>query len=92
MNKEKELYRRVDEILHYVWDPIGVKDIPGAREEYYSYLPKVHKLLLEGHNEVKISDYLLKVESGSIGMTENKAKAIETAQLLIKTKEYFEEL
>lgn len=38
---ERELYQRVDEVLHYVWDPIGVSDAPEARDEYFSYLPIV---------------------------------------------------
>lgn len=33
-----ELYRRVDEVLFYVWDPIGVANSPAARDEYYGYL------------------------------------------------------
>ena len=34
---DEELYRRVDEVLHYLWDPIGVAGIPEARDEYYGY-------------------------------------------------------
>jgi len=34
-HQEKELYRRTDEILHYLWDPIGVSDTPQARDEYH---------------------------------------------------------
>ncbi len=32
---ELELYRRVDEVLYYVWDPIGVASSPAA----HGYLP-----------------------------------------------------
>ena len=42
---QMELYRRVDEVLHYLWDPIGVAGAPEARDEYYSYLPHVFSLL-----------------------------------------------
>jgi hypothetical protein len=31
---QSELFRRIDEILFYVWDPIGVNDSPYARDEY----------------------------------------------------------
>jgi len=37
--KENELRQRTDEVLHYLWDPIGVAGAPGARDEYWSYLP-----------------------------------------------------
>jgi hypothetical protein len=36
---QDELYRRTDEVLHYIWDPIGVAGVPEARDEYDSYLP-----------------------------------------------------
>jgi hypothetical protein len=84
---EKELYRRVDEILHYIWDPIGVSDIPLARDEYHSYLPKVFNLVISDAKYHEISDYLVKVESGSMGMSASSGKANEVAKLLIESKE-----
>jgi hypothetical protein len=84
---EKGLYRRVDEILFYLWDPIGVCDIPMARDEYQSYLPKVFKLLINDSKDHEVSAYLIKVESGSMGMSSNSKKALEVARLLIETKE-----
>ena len=35
------LYRAVDEVLHYLWDPIGVASVPEARDEYHCYLPAI---------------------------------------------------
>ena len=61
-NKEQELYRRTDEILHYIWDPIGVSDVPLARDEYYSYLPRVFSRLIEDCKYHEIAEYLVKVE------------------------------
>ncbi|WP_077343617.1 hypothetical protein [Pseudocolwellia agarivorans] len=84
---EKGLYRRVDEILFYLWDPIGVCDIPMARDEYQSYLPQVFKLLINDSKDHEVSAYLIKVESGSMGMSANSKKALEVARLLIETKE-----
>ena len=84
---EKGLYRRVDEILFYLWDPIGVCDIPMARDEYQSYLPQVFKLLLNDSKDHEISAYLIKVVSGSMGMSANSKNALEIARLLIETKE-----
>ncbi len=84
---EKGLYRRVDEVLFYLWDPIGVCDIPMARDEYQSYLPKVFKLLINDSKDHEVSAYLIKVESGSMGMSPNSKKALEVARLLIEIKE-----
>lgn len=32
--REEELYRRIDEVFHYVWGPIRISGIPMARDEY----------------------------------------------------------
>ena len=85
--KEKELYRRTDEILFYLWDPIGVSKAPQARDEYYSYLPRVFAHLIEGAKDHEISAYLMKVEERSMGLTSNKEKTLEIARILIETKE-----
>ena len=58
-----------------------------ARDEYQSYLPKVFKLLINDSKDHEVSAYLIKVESGSMGMSANSKKALEVARLLIETKE-----
>ena len=45
---DDELLMRVDEVLHYLWDPIGVSDFPEARDEYTSYAGVVFSLLKRG--------------------------------------------
>jgi hypothetical protein len=42
---DQELFKRVDEVLHYFWDPIGVKKVPQARDEYVGYVPKIFGLV-----------------------------------------------
>ena len=86
-NDENQLYRRVDEILFYMWDPIGVKDIPEARDEYHSYVPKVFKLVLNGSKAQKIADYLNKIESVRMGLGARNEYSLEIAQLLLETKD-----
>jgi len=59
-SKEIELYKRVDEILFYEWDPIGVSSSifdSWARDEYYPYLPKVFKLVMKGCSVESIAAY-----------------------------------
>jgi hypothetical protein len=48
---EAEFYKAVDEVTHYMWDPIGVAGEPWARDEYHSYLPKLYRLMLDGKSE-----------------------------------------
>jgi hypothetical protein len=80
---QMELYRRTDEILHYIWDPIGISDAPYARDEYHGYLPHVYSLLLKNDKE-GIRSYLLDVTENRMGlessewMRERVGRTVET--------------
>lgn len=65
---EAELYKSVDEILHYLWDPIGISNEPGARDEYHSYLPEVYELTKDSNCIEKIANYLDDITSKNIGL------------------------
>jgi hypothetical protein len=84
---QNELEKRVDEVLFYVWDPIGVKDEPYARAEYRSYVTSVLGLLENGKTANEIADYLCQIESEAMTLMPNKNNAFEAAQILIKHKE-----
>ena len=86
--REKELYRRTDEILHYLWDPIGVSDTPQARDEYHGYLPRVFAHILDGSSKSLIVKYLSEVESSSMGMSSNKERNEQVADMLLEAKEW----
>jgi hypothetical protein len=91
---QKELYRRVDEVLHYIWDPIGVSGIPQARDEYHSYLPLVFKRALEAKGNEDIVSYLLMVESESMGLSiteKARGRAVEAADVIIDYRDWIAE-
>ena len=92
MIKEKlrELERRIDEVLFYVWDPIGVSDTPAARGEYSSYTLTILKYVLD-EDLKKIASQLGKIESSSMGLTINEIKNLEIAELLMDFKYAVEE-
>jgi len=88
--QDNELYKRVDEVLHYIWDPIGVSGCPPARDEYHSYLPKVFSLLKSTTDGQEIADYLLGVERESMSFTpstEMVKKAKRVAEILLEYRE-----
>ena len=64
-----ELYRRVEEVLHYLWDPIGVSAVPEARNEYDSYLSTVFSLLTSGAGTEQMADYLESVATERMGFS-----------------------
>ena len=80
------LRKRIDEVLHYMWDPIGVAGTPEARDEYDSYIPRIYGMLLQGMKEQEISNYLKEVETESMGMTftpEADKRNNEISELLV---------
>jgi len=80
---QNTLYKRTDEVLHYLWDPCGVAGCPQARDEYYSYLPQVFALLQEGADETAITDYLIGVERESMGLTPDRERVQQVAAVLV---------
>lgn len=83
---ELELYRRVDEVLYYVWDPIGVSWGPAARDEYQRYLPKVFALLQEGVGAPSVAAYLDEVATTRMGLEARPEHSMRVAQLLLEWK------
>lgn len=81
-----EIYKRIDEILFYKWDPIGVSDSAWARDEYRSYLPRTLSLVLECDSPEKIAGYLTMVTTESMGLTANRERDFEIANLLLEIK------
>ena len=57
-----ELLTRVDEVLHYLWDPIGLSEIPEARDEYSSYADVVFSMLKRGADGKEIVSISLRSE------------------------------
>ena len=82
-----ELYKRIDEVLFYKWDPIGISDGDWARDEYQSYLPRVFKLALESSKPEPIADYLTVIATEKIGLSEAKLHDLAIAKLILEIKE-----
>ena len=87
----RELYRRVDEVLFYVWDPIGVSDEPCARWEYKSYAPKVLQLVEQNDDPSPIANYLAEIESNQMGISSNEEHCTRVAELLLQHKDAIKE-
>jgi hypothetical protein len=71
MTEKKEWQRILGEIrnvLMTVWDPIGIKDEPNAQDEYDCYLGPIFGLLTQGKSDEEIADYLVSVESETMGL------------------------
>ena len=89
---EKELYKRIDEIIHYIWDPIGVSGVPQARDEYYSYLAEIQSLVLSGCEKSEIANHLTMIEVDRMGMKSTTERNLEVADMLIDWYDFLKKL
>ena len=83
-----ELYKRIDEVLFYKWDPIGISDGDWARDEYQSYSPQVFKLALVYCKPEPIAEYLTVVRTENMGLSEVKSHDLAIAKLILEIKEW----
>ena len=87
-SQKTELYRRTDEVLHYLWDPCHAATSPQARNEYNSYLPSVYNLLTQGADATKISSYLTEIESKRMGSSGSADRNQEVGEVLVEWRNY----
>lgn len=87
---DNELYKIIDEVLHYIWDPIGVAGSPYARDEYGTYLPQVLKKIKNNETKDSIVSYLLSIEE-YMGLSPNKEKAETIVKILFEHKDKIDE-
>ena len=76
MLSDSTLRQRVRAILLADWDPIGIRDIPHAHDEYDAYVDKVARMLASGNAAAKLADYLLQVERQSMGLKGTRHRAL----------------
>jgi len=69
---DAEFYRRVDEVLHYLWDPCGVAGEPLARDEYGGYVGRVFSALKAGGGVEEIAEMLVGIEWEWMGGRRNR--------------------
>jgi hypothetical protein len=65
----RENRRTVRELFMREWDPIGVKDVPEAQDEYDAYVDKTYVMLMhENASAEQIADYLYGIETEYMGL------------------------
>ena len=84
---ERDLPARISEVLHYIWDPIGVRDEPLARDEYDSYVAGINTLLEAGAEREQIAIHLDKIAVHSMGLRSNMEHNRVTADRLLAWRE-----
>ncbi len=89
-DKAKHYHDAIKQILLQEWDPIGVKDIPEAQDEYDSYIGGVYSRLIRQVSERELFDYLWEVETVTMGLPGNPSHAEAIVEKLMALRAEFE--
>ena len=65
--RAREIQRSISEVLLRNWDPIGVRDVPQAQDEYDAYVGGVYRLIASGATARQIAEHLARVEAEQLG-------------------------
>ena len=79
----KALQRKVREIL-MEWDPIGVRDMPEAQDEYDSYVGPICSLLIKGAGVTALAKMLDQIEGENMGLSVRTERNRQIAQKLLR--------
>jgi hypothetical protein len=88
---DKELLGRTGEILHYMWDPIGVAGVPQARDEYEGYVPKVYQLLKATTDGRDVAAYLGQLRAMQMGVRADPVHDFRTVEALLEWRDHLAE-
>ncbi len=58
LDRDQRLLEAIQDVLLREWDPIGVKDVPEAADEYVTYGYQIWRMLLGGRPLQELTDYL----------------------------------
>ena len=82
------LSRAIDEVLHYLWDPMGVAGIPESRAAYTSYVPELLDLLQAQAPRRLLAAYLTQIAWNPIGVLTSEQTLDRTLDALIAWRDY----
>jgi hypothetical protein len=60
--------KAIRDVLMSDWDPIGVRDVPEAQDEYYGYVGGVYRLLASRVEAEQIAAHLAHIETTLMGL------------------------
>jgi hypothetical protein len=72
------------DLLMKEWDPIGVKNVPEAADEYDGYVGDLLQLVSRSSSPQILFSYLWKIETEHMGLPGNEAATRRFADILSK--------
>jgi hypothetical protein len=86
MTATNELQNKIRSLLLQEWDPIGVRGVPAASDEYDSYVPPLVKMVMSKKSLGELAEYLLKVEKTEMGLHGDNNRARSVAARLLQLR------
>jgi hypothetical protein len=83
MARLDDVTNAVRDVLLVEWDPIGIRDVPQAADEYDGYAPPIVRMLAIGTSAAELSGYLLEIETDALGLEGDSARARQVAERLL---------
>lgn len=83
--KDFLLYKKIDDILWFDWDPIGIKD-DAPRDEYQGYVPEIFGLVKTKADRQEIANRLHKLETENMGMSGTIENCLTIADKILNAK------
>ncbi|RVT40748.1 hypothetical protein [Sphingobium algorifonticola] len=74
--------RMVEIVLHWAWDPIGIRGIEEAIDEYDLYAGTVLDMLERKAADQEVADYLTSIERDRMGLQPRPEKNADVAEML----------
>ncbi|MBV9836366.1 MAG: hypothetical protein JO055_18250 [Alphaproteobacteria bacterium] len=79
----------VQSALMEEWDPIGIRGIPGADDEYWSYAPQIAEMLDMRATRRDVLDHLWWLETDQMGFPGDRVATERFAESLVRLRNSF---
>jgi hypothetical protein len=83
--RAREIQAAIGVILLRDWDPLGVRDVPKAQDEYDGYVAGVYRLLVSGAHPQAVAEHLCAVERERMALGQRQpADLLQVAKKLCR--------
>lgn len=82
--KNHDRLSAIQSVLMESWDPIGVKGVAAARDEYDSYIPEIMRLIERRVSVADLAKYLSEIATVEMGLTDVEHRDRTTAEQLLE--------
>lgn len=84
---QMSLRQAVGEVLHYVWDPIGVAGVPQARDEYDGYVDDICNMLCQDSDASSLARHLVCIADQQMGVVGTEERAEFAGRRLVEWRD-----